>query len=185
MTTMAGLKKKIEFFGIEEEVIDMIFKENLTYKEICDRLKKDHNIILTEGSISNFKKFVMESTKGFLEDNKEYREELAKKLLDTTELLVFSLLKIRKKIEDFDEPTKWKQQSIYLNLALQEAHLLLKRAGEIQSAKTVIQKQEITNIQINQAIQMELIRWIDEGKIPLEYCAPEIKEFYRKAKAMR
>lgn len=182
MSSKPGLKTKIEYAGLGEKVADMLFKEKLSYEQICERLKTEDGIDLTIGSISNFKKFVLESTSEFLSRDDVYRDKLAKKYLDTVENLVFALEEIKSKIELYRDPKKWKQQSIYLNLMLNELHMLLKRAGEIKPSQFIEKQENVTNIQINMMVQMEIVRMIDTGQIPLEHCSDEIKQFYRKMK---
>ena len=182
MTTKPGLKSILKFEGLEEEVANKIFKEQMSYRDICKLLKEKYNIEITEGSISNFKKYIVKQTKEFLEQDKDQREKINKILLDTGELLVNVKEKLVSKMEQFDaDPKQWKQQIAYISLLLTEIHMLLKRSGEIRPTQ-IIEKQEINNIQINNMVQVELVRLIDEGKIPIEACAPEIKEFYQKMK---
>jgi len=181
MPTKPGLKSKIEYYGLGEKITDWIFKDKLSGKEICDRLFKEDGIELSEGSISNFKKFVLATVPDFLEQNEQYKNNLAKKFLDTIENLIFALDEIKEKISQFQDPKQWKQHSTYIMELLQLLHLLLKRAGEIKPAQ-FIEKQEVNMIMINQTVQMEIVRLIDEGQIPLETCAEPVKEFYRKMK---
>lgn len=183
MPTKPGNKSRIEYAGLSEQVANWIFKEQLSYKDICEKLKIEHDIILTESSITNFKKMVLDQIPNFLEHNDAYREMLAKISLDTIENLMYALTKIKTRIEDFDDPKKWRQQSIFLNLLLSECQMLLKRAGEIKPSQFI--KQEITNIQSVQIMQFEVVRLIDEGQIPLEGCSEQIKELYKKAKGIK
>lgn len=183
MSSKPGLKTKIEYAGLGEKVTDMLFKEKLSYEKICERLKIEDGIDLTIGSISNFKKFVLATVPDFLSQNKEYKEKMAQKLLDTIDMAVFIAETLKRKIEHFDSnPRHWKQQISYINAYIDELHLLMKKFGEIKAA-TFIEKQEnVTNIQINMMVQMEIVRMIDTGQIPLEHCSDEIKQFYRKMK---
>jgi len=186
MTTRAGLKSEIEYAGISEIVIDWIFKEHPkpTYKDICKRLKEQYNIELTEMSIYNYKKYVLKNTADFISENKEVRDKISRKMLDTVEVLCFAINEITEKIKEFKENKDWRQHSTYLMLYLHEANLLLKRAGEIKSAGTTFidKQQNITYNQVNQVVQSEICRMIDEGHIPLEPCSEVVKEFYRKQK---
>lgn len=182
MSTRPGLQKVIEYAGLSEKVTDLIFKQNLTYKQIAEKLKLEDNLDISESALSYFKKYVIDSVPDFLQRNEKYRDSLAKKYLDTVENLVYALEKIKSKIDEFDEKKDWKAQSVYLSLLLGEMQMLLKRAGEIKPAQFVA-NQEINMVQINNYVQIELVRLIDEGKIPLEQCAPEIQSFYHKAKA--
>ena len=159
---------------------EWLFKDNLSYKEIKERLKLEFDLEVSEVTIMNYKRLIIDSVPEFLEHDKEYREKLAKTYLDTVENLVFLLNEIYDKIKEFKDPSRWRQHSTYLNLALQECHMLLKRTGEIKPNQFI--KQEINMIQINQIVQTEIVRWIDDGLIPLETCADSIKEFYKKHK---
>lgn len=174
--------------GLGEVVTGWLFKENLPYKEICKRLKEEYNLELSVMAIANYRKFVIENAKDMVQSKPEYYEKLAKVYLNSVENLVYALNNIKEKIDEFQDPTKWKQQSTYLMLLLNELHLLLKRSGEIKPS-TIIKKQEniqtFNMLQINNIIQTEIARLIDEGQIPLEQCSDQIKQFYRKAKEKR
>lgn len=181
MSTMPGLKSKIAYYKLEEKVIDMLFKERLSYGDISKRLKTENNLDISLAALTVFKKNALKMASEFLANDEEYKKTIAKRLLDTTENLAYALDKIKDKIEAFETKGDWKQQSTYLNLMLTELHLLLKRAGEIKPAQ-IIENQTINTMQINNIIQMELVRMIDAGHIPLESCDSVVKEFYRKAK---
>ena len=181
MPTKPGLKSIIEYKGVGDEVSDMIFNQKLSYKDILVILKSKYDIDLTESSLSNFKKFVIDTVPDFLAGNEEYREKLARKYLDSVENLCYALDKIKEKIDGFESKKDWRPHSVYLNLLLSELHLILKRSGEIKPSQFI--RQEINMIQINQYVQLEIVRMIDDGHIPLEQCSDQIKEFYKKAKA--
>lgn len=180
MSTCQGNTSRIVFAGLAEQVTDWLFKEKLPYKVIIEKLDKEHNIKICLATLTLFRKSVLKDTEEFLAQDKDYKEKLAKQYLDTVENLMYAMSQIKNKIELFEDPKKWKQQSTYLNLLLTELHLLLKRSGEIHPTQII--ENQVNMIQINQMVQGEIVRLIDEGQISLETSSAGIKEFYRKMK---
>ena len=181
MTTMPGRKSVIRHAGLDEEVADMLFRQALTFGEISKILKEKHGLDISITAISRFKEFVLDSASELAAGDQEYKDKLAKLYLDTTEMCITLKQTIEEKITQFEDSDDWKAQTSYLSLALTLLQTLMKKLGEIKPTQ-IIENQTINAMQINNMVQVELIRLIDEGKIPLEHCAPEIKEFYRKAK---
>lgn len=180
----AGNQSKIEFYGIGEKVADMLFSRKLTHQEISDKLKAEGHDI-SRVCITNFHRFIKDSAQEMVTKDPQYRERLAKKYLDTVENLIFALTEIKEKIAEFKtKKTKWKAHATYLGLLLNQLGMLLKRAGEIKPS-TFIKEQKVSIIQINQAIQLQIVELIDSGDIPLEHCSEKVKEFYRKIKKER
>jgi len=181
MTTKAQRKSKIEFYDLGERIIDMIFNKKMSYQEISDKLKLEGYDISVSG-ISVFKQKVIDDAKDFIAGSPEMRRQLAEKYLDTLWNLVYLLREIKEKIEQYSsDPKKWKAHLGYTNTLLNQLSLLLKRAGEIKPSQ-IIGKQQINILQINQAVQNEIVRLIDEKDIPLKHCSPKIQELYRKVK---
>lgn len=185
MTTKPGLKSKIEYAGLEEKVTEWLFKDKLPYKEILEKLKNEYDIDLTIGSITNFRNYILKSTQEFLRHDEEYREKLAKKYLDTVENLIFTWEEMKRKVDEFQERKDWKQHSTYIGLMLSELHLMLKRAGEMKVTTQLI-KQEFNTIQINNIVQVEMVKimeeeFLKEGQFDIE----KIKEFYKRMKGLK
>jgi len=165
---------QLDRLGLGEEVADMLFKDKFTYQQVSDKIKEKYGLDVCKASVANYKKFILDSVPGFLERNLEYKDKLAKTYLDTTEFLVTLKEKIMEKIDHFEEdPTKWKQHVSYLQLALGEVSMLLKRAGEIKRTQI-----------IKNAVEEEIVRLIDMGDIPLELCSDKLKQFYRRIKGL-
>ena len=182
MSTKAGKKTEIAYAGLEEQVMDWLYKDKMTHKQICDKLRYEHNIDLGEASISNFKKSMQKEAEGFLRQDKEYREKLARRLLDGVENLAFALEKIKARIADFDDPETWRQQATFLTLLLQECQMILRRTGEIKPNQ-FIEKVEMNFNQINNIVQLELVKviedeFIKDGKVDVD----KIMEFLKKRK---
>lgn len=181
MTTKAQRQSKIEFYDLGERILDMIFNKRMSYKEISEELGSE-GYDISQSSISVFKQKVVDDAKDFVMRTPEYREKLAKKYLDTVENLVELLIEIKSKIKQYsNNPKQWKAHLGYINAALTELHFILKRAGEIKPSQ-IIKHQQVNILQINRAVQNEIVRLIDEKDIPLEYCSPRIKELYGKVK---
>jgi hypothetical protein len=174
-------KSQIERAGLSEKVAEWLFDKRMTHKEICEKLKNEHGLELDGAAIMRFKKYILATTDQYLYKNEEYRELLAKKFLDTVENLCYLVDKIKEDIEKYPDNDQWKQRATFYNQLIPVVNMLLKRSGEIKPSQFV-EKQEVNIVQINQAIQIELVRLIDEGQIPLEHCSEPIKEFYRKMK---
>ena len=176
---------QLDRLGLGEEVADMLFKDKFTYQQVSDKIKEKYGLDVCKASVANYKKFILDSVPGFLERNLEYKDKLAKTYLDTTEFLVTLKEKIMEKIDHFEEdPTKWKQHVSYLQLALGEVSMLLKRAGEIKPTQIIKNEYTMNNIYIKNAVEEEIVRLIDMGDIPLELCSDKLKQFYRRIKGL-
>lgn len=182
MSTLSQKMSKIDFYGLGEKVIKMMFGERpMTMNEISDKLKAD-GYDISPSTIRVFKDSVMNSTSEILLKKPKLREEYAEKYLDTLRNLLETMEDLNEKIEQYKDDEDWKAHATYMKEKLELISMLLKRAGEIKPMQVI---KEMNVIEINQAIQIQLADLIDSGDIPLESCSERIKKIYINAKKMK
>lgn len=176
-------REEVQKRGIGEKIAQMLFTDKLSCQTIVNKLKTDYDLEVSVCTMGNYKRFILDSVPGMLERDEEYRDKLAKIYLDSRENLVYLINKIKEDIEKYPDTKQWKQRATFYATLVPIMNILAKRSGDIKPPQFIKQELTINNIQINQMVQEEITRLIDSGKINLEACGEEVKQFYRKIKA--
>jgi len=175
----------IDRLGLGELVTKWIFEDRLTYQQVADKLKAEHDLEISKDAVKNYRKFIISSVPDFLNDEEEYRKKVAKTYLDTVENLAYLVSKLKEEIDKFPEKAEWRQRATFYNNLIPVVMMLVKRAGEIKPAQFIKNENyQINMMQVNQVIQEQIVRLIDNGDIPLELCSEKVKQFYRKLKGL-
>ena len=175
-------REELQKRGIGERVAEMLFNDRLSYQDIVNELKSTYGLEVSITTIKNYKNFIIDSVPTMLERDEQYRDKLAKIYLDSRENLVYIVNKIKEDIEKYPDEKQWKQRATFYATLVPIMNILAKRSGDIKPTQFIKQELTINNIQINQMVQEEITRLIDEGKINLNACGEEVKQFYRKIK---
>ena len=177
---------KIKFYGLEEFVMEKLYKEGMNSRQISERVLLEKGIKLSHSTVEVFRKDMLKHARKYFESDEEYKNKLAGMQIDSLEMIYDNLMEIQEKLDEFrDDPKKWQAHSTYLDKSLKLLYIVLKKNKEIGPD---IQVNKTTNVMnITNAFQgrvMELIDYILSHGGSLEMLPSEWQEVYKKAKGM-
>lgn len=177
---------KIKFYGAEQFVMELLFRDNLSARVISEKLLLERGLKISADTIYKFRKDMLRYARDYkLDDN--YGERVKKLQVDSTELMYNTLIEIEEKLEQFrDNPKFWQAHSAYLDKALKMLYIVLKKNKEIGPEVEVTKTVNVMNI--TSAVQGRITELVDylinSLGIKLEQLPPEYQEMYRKSKGM-
>ena len=193
-------KGKIKYYGLEEYVMEKLFRDRMSSRKIRELLILEKGIALNHTTIEAFKKDMIKHARKYFEEDDEYRRKVAEMQVNTMEMIYDLAMDIKEKIDeyrDYEEPIfnkegnqigskkDWMAHVSYLDKNLKLLFILLKKNKEIGPDIQVNKTMNVMNI--NNAIQdriAELMGYLIANGVSLEQFPPEYQEMYKKAKGM-
>lgn len=177
---------KIKFYGLEEFIMELIFRGGLSSRQVSERALLEKGIRLSHTTIEVFKKNMLKHAREYFKNDEEYAKKLGEMQINSMELMLDTLSEIQAKIDGSrDNPKMWPIHSAYLDKSIKMLYIILKKNKEIGPDIQVTKTTNVMNV-IN-AIQdriTELIDYLLNKGVSLEQFPPEYQEMYKKAKGM-